>query len=245
MFVISIAVIAIPLKSPMLHDLIENCPLCQGAAVAFYKNEFFKCGQCYGIFLSRKLLPDEKSEKARYEMHNNDIYDLRYQKFVSPITEAIFRDFTEQHSGLDFGAGTGSAILKLLSDKGYKIKQYDPFFFPASELLAEKYDYIACCEVMEHFHYPEKEFALLKRLLKPGGRLYCMTSIYSPEIDFDNWYYKNDPTHVFLYQKETLEWIKEKMGFAEVNINGKLVQFNNRKNGAGESVGENKPGPNP
>ena len=196
--------------------------------MAFYRNKFFRCPQCVGIFVSGKLLLDRESEKARYEKHNNDVYDVKYQQFVSPITSAIFRDFTEEHIGLDFGAGTGSAISKVLADKGFKIKQYDPFFFPSAGLLEEKYDYIACCEVMEHFHRPEKEFSLLKRLLKPSGRLFCMTDIFNESIDFSKWYYKNDPTHVFFYQTQTLEWIMKKFGFSELFIKGRFIQFTNQ-----------------
>lgn len=43
----------------------------------------------------------------RYQKHNNDIEDDGYQKFVAPITTAIMKDFTQNHKGLDFGAGTG------------------------------------------------------------------------------------------------------------------------------------------
>ena len=63
---------------------------------------------------------------------------------------------------------------------------------------------------MEHLHDPLKEFALLTSLLKPQGKLYCMTHVYEPSIDFAKWYYKNDKTHVSIYQKETVHFLQQK-----------------------------------
>jgi len=125
--------------------------------------------------------------------------------------------------GLDFGSGTGPVISKLLSDWGYEINQFDPFFDNNLEALKPTYDYVACCEVIEHFHAPAGEFRLLHSLLKPGGRLYCMTHLYSESITFDNWYYMRDPTHAFIYQAETLTWIKENVPFSELEIEGRLI----------------------
>lgn len=205
--------------------LMQTCALCSQGATPFHRQEFFCCPECRGIFRPGHLHLGPVEEKARYENHNNDIHDPAYRQFVSPITGSVLKDYTPAHTGLDFGAGTGSAISEVLSEKGYQISQYDPFFHDHPELLERKYDYIVCCEVIEHFHDPHKEFGLLKRLLLPGGALYCMTHIYSPDILFENWYYKNDPTHVFIYQKETIEWIGSKFGFSSVKIENRLIKF--------------------
>lgn len=211
----------------MPNQDIETCPLCHNIAYPFYKNIFYKCCECSAIFRDKHLLLTPIEEKKRYENHNNDVHDLAYQQFVSPITTSVRKDFSTNSLGLDFGAGTGSAISKVLEDFGYIIKQYDPFFNNIPDLFQKKYDYVVCCEVMEHFYYPEKEFNLLKNLLKPNGVLYCMTHIYNSKIDFDKWYYKNDPTHVFIYQKETFEWIKNKYNFSSITINQRLIVFKN------------------
>jgi hypothetical protein len=52
-----------------------------------------------------------------------------------------------------------------------------------------------------------------------------MTEIYNHNIDFEKWWYKNDFTHVFFYQKATFEFIKEKYGFLEVETDGNLIVF--------------------
>lgn len=207
----------------------HNCLLCNTASPIFFQNvdTYYRCPNCKAIFVDEKNRPDIESEKDRYEMHENDVNDKNYQKFVSPITVSIMRDFISSSKGLDFGAGTGPVLSKILQDNSYNIKQYDPFFHNYPELLNDKYNYIGSCEVIEHFYNPYKEFKLLKNLLKNGSKLYCMTEVYDDEIDFASWYYKNDPTHVFFYHKETFEWIKKEFGFSSVDIDGRLITFEN------------------
>ncbi len=203
----------------------ETCPLCGSLANPFHKDEFFKCGNCRGIFRSKDSLLSPTEEKRRYENHNNDVNDSGYRAFVSPIVDAVMKSFTTDSLGLDFGSGTGPATSKMLQENGYVIKQYDPFFQNDVNVLNLKYDYIVSCEVIEHFHNPAKEFKLLKSLLRPNGHLFCMTLIYDESIDFSDWYYKNDPTHVFFYQEKTLEWVKENFGFSGLSIEGRLIEL--------------------
>ncbi len=212
----------------MIKDsLTEQCPLCHQNSKRFYLDIFYCCNECEGIFKRRQSLPTPQEEIKRYEEHNNDVNDIRYQNFVSPITNAVKSNFSTEHLGLDFGSGTGPVISKVLSDYEYNIKQFDPFFCNDTDVLQLKYDYIVCCEVIEHFHFPDKEFHLLKHLLKPKGHLYCMTHLYSKEIYFANWYYKNDDTHVFIYQPRTLYKIKELYNFSALVIEKRLVTFIN------------------
>jgi Methyltransferase domain len=208
------------------HEQI--CPLCQSEEAKLihqkYKS-FYKCRQCSGIFMDKDQRLTSNDEFDRYNIHQNDIFDQKYQNFVSPITSAIMRDYNIGHQGLDFGAGPGPVITKVLRDHNYQIAMYDPFYHNHREVLDRKYDYIACCEVMEHFYYPDKEFLLLKNLLNPNGKLYCMTYLYHDEINFDTWYYKNDPTHVFIYTVATVQWIKEKFEFSSVYLDNRLITF--------------------
>jgi len=202
-----------------------NCPLCKSTGNVFLPPLYMECTHCKAIY--RLELPDYVEEKERYEMHNNDVNDPNYQKFVAPITTYILEHFTPHHNGLDFGSGTGPVISKILTDNHFLVKQYDPFFANFPKVLQATYDYIACCEVIEHFHNPEKEFHLLKNLLKPGGVLVCMTHLYEDTIPFENWYYKNDPTHVFIYRKETMAYITEKFGFKSFQIDNRRIVFQN------------------
>ena len=54
-----------------------------------------------------------------------------------------------------------------------------------------------------------------------------MTNIYNENIDFHNWDYKNDLTHVFIYYKKTIQWIKEEFGFLDVTIEDRLITYSN------------------
>lgn len=207
-----------------------NCPLCHGIGKEFYENKskrYYQCECCKGVFLEPSLRHSSDIEKARYLNHNNDVHDDGYQQFVSPITSAVMNHQMPKHLGLDFGAGTGPVIAKVLADNQFEVQLYDPFFHPHPQLLNDTYDFIVCCEVMEHFYQPDKEFALLKSLLKQNGRLYCMTEPYHDDIDFHHWYYKKDDTHVFFYHHQSLQYIKDKFGFSNVTIKGRLIIYSN------------------
>lgn len=202
------------------------CPLCNGTSKSFYthgQRKFLQCSLCLSVFLHPKNYLTTKQEEAHYKNHNNNPEDTGYQNFVSPATNAVLRDFTPQHSGLDFGSGTGSPIVKVLQDNRYSIEQYDLFFHNNPVLLQKQYDYITCTEVAEHFKEPLKEFELLKSLLLPNGKLYLMTDLFDEARDFGSWYYKNDHTHVFMYHRNALEWIREKLQFKKLIIEKRLI----------------------
>ncbi len=205
-----------------------NCALCGTRTTLFsvtHQKKYHICSTCKSISLHPSYFLSNTNERKRYEAHNNDIHDIGYQQFVSPIVNAVVRDFLPKDSGLDFGSGSGPVITAMLRKKHYTIQTYDPFFDPNEAALTTTYDYIACCEVMEHFYDPHKEFSLLFSLLKPNGRLYCKTKLFSPTVEFDSWWYKNDPSHVFFYSETSLIWIKEHFGFSDVTVTKDLITF--------------------
>ncbi len=208
----------------------DLCLLCGGEKFLYYrrdKRKYYQCKKCHAISLDQNSHLSQRDEIKRYLEHNNDVEDSRYQNFVKPITSAIFNNFNKKHKGLDYGAGTGPVISKILMANFYNIKPYDPYFHNFPEYLEEKYDYIACCEVMEHFNWPYREFKRLKSLLKDNGNLYCQTDLYNDSIKFEDWYYKNDPTHVFFYTEKSIYWIREEFNFKEVIIKNRLITFKN------------------
>lgn len=205
-----------------------KCSLCNSNTIFFIEiknRQYNKCNNCAAILMHPKNYYSIENEIARYQEHNNNVNDVGYQKFVNPIVEEVFSSFKSIHKGLDFGCGTGPVITKLLRDQNYDITTYDPFFDNNLKALETTYNYIVCCEVIEHFHRPLKEFKLLSSLLKPNGMLYCMTDLYDSTIDFRNWYYKDDKSHVVFYQKETLEWISKTLNFSKVTFKNRLIVF--------------------
>ena len=202
------------------------CRLCNKPTIPFQAikdRHYFRCPTCQAIQLHPDNYPTPEQEKERYENHENDVHDQGYQQSVAPIVTSILKNQTSKQQGLDFGSGPGPIVTTMLQEHSYNIRTYDPFFHNDESALKQTYDYIACCEVIEHFHHPAKEFHLLRSLLKPGGKLYCKTDIYTDDIDFSSWYYKNDTTHVFFYHPDTFEWIQKNYAFKTLQINDRLI----------------------
>ncbi len=186
------------------------CTLCGSKLISKMDEFYFNCNLCKAIVKDEKYYLTADKEKAEYEIHNNDVNDIRYQNFTMPITNYVVEKFLPKHKGLDFGSGTGPVISSMLKKKGYDIAQYDPFFAPNKNVLHYKYDYIVSCEVFEHFYKPNIEIDRLTALLKNNGALLIMTMLYNGQIDFKTWRYRKDATHVFIYRKETIEYIANK-----------------------------------
>lgn len=206
------------------------CPLCKKDATRkeqrIHTILFLTCTICGTLYKHPQHYVDAVSEKSRYLAHQNNVEDRNFQKFVSPMVEAIVQDFPPEAVGLDFGAGTGPVITKLLNDIGYRnINLYDPFFYPDKKALLQTYDFIICCEVIEHFYDPHKEFFLLYSLLKPGGKLYCKTEVIPQNIDLKDWWYIRDTTHVIFYSEENLKWIKKNFGFTKMETDKDVIIF--------------------
>lgn len=200
-----------------------ECTLCNTSLNEMADEFYFICQTCGAYVKDEKYFLNEEEEKERYQTHNNDVNDERYKEFTSPITNAILKNHTRDHLGLDYGCGTGPVISKQLKDNGFQVKLYDPFFHPSEEYMKHNYEYIFSCEVFEHFYNPKHEIEKLNQILKPGGKLYIMTHIFNPSLDFVNWYYRLDPTHVFIYTKKTIEYIAQIYHLEIEKITDRLV----------------------
>lgn len=201
------------------------CTLCSCELVDRLDNKYFCCSQCGGYVMDEACFLSPEEEKERYESHNNDVHDERYREFTYPIVEQILSKYNASHVGLDYGCGSGPVVAKVLDENGYQVKLFDPFFYPDTDYRNFKYDYIFSCEVFEHFFNPRKEICDLVDLLKVGGRLIIMTHLYSDKIDFENWYYRNDPTHVFIYTKKTIEFVADLFDLKIEILTDRLIVF--------------------
>ena len=184
-----------------------HCTLCENPLIKKVDEFYFHCTICDAYVKDCQFYINYQQEKKRYEAHNNDVNDVGYQRFTSPITHFILENYETNHLGLDFGCGNGPVISQQLQKKEYQIKLYDPFFYPDKSYLYVQYDYIFSCEVFEHFHHPKIEIENLLPILKPKGRLLIMTHLHDDVSNFSNWYYRRDPTHVFLYSYKTFAYI--------------------------------------
>lgn len=204
------------------------CTLCGGSVEPYVntgKKKYMRCTLCGSVLLLPDFFLDAAEEKGHYLNHNNDVTDVRYQQFVYPITCEVKKTLPPTSLGLDYGCGTGPVAAAELQKLGFSVSLYDPFFENHPEALKQTYDFIICSEVMEHFHEPYREFNKLYALLNPRATLYCKTEVLTDDINFEDWYYRLDPTHVFFYTPESLHWIKEHLGFSTLEIRSKLIIF--------------------
>lgn len=211
-----------------INYMKKNCPLCDQKSNTFFQDplhHFFMCDQCGGIFRDRDQFLTKTAEKKRYLHHISSMEDTGYYQFISPIIDEVVSSFPIDSLGLDFGCGHTPVLSRHLSNEGFNMVEYDPIFFNDKSALKNNYNFIVACEVVEHFYNPFDEFKRLHDLLKSEGRLVCKTHPFEKKIDFASWYYKNDPSHVFIYQRKTFEWIKEFLGFKNVKINGRTIIF--------------------
>ena len=215
-----------------------DCPLCKSLKINDYYKEkvgfkrlFYRCSDCLLIFLDPRLHLPKSLEKSRYEQHNNSERSTGYVNFLNTLINPLKKYISTSMRGLDFGSGPYPMLCELMSEENYSIEGYDPYFKPNEALLRGTYDYVTCCEVVEHFNYPGKDLKILFDLVRPGGFVGIRTSLFEEQISFPDWHYINDDTHISLYSKESMHWIAENFDseIKEINSNVIIYQKNQRQ----------------
>lgn len=187
-----------------------QCRLCQHESVEWQRCDsqvYEYCQNCQQVQLTASQLPTLDEEKSCYDWHNNDPNDLGYRKFLSRLSTPLDTFLPKSACGLDYGCGPGPTLALMLRELGHHVANYDPIYFPSSELLQQQYDFISCSEVVEHFHAPAAEFDRLFEMLKEGGILAVMTGWRNDAQDFCRWHYRRDPTHVCFFNLHTFQWL--------------------------------------
>jgi hypothetical protein len=206
---------------------VPPCPLCLAAGGSRFYAEgpraYYHCSRCDLRFLDPVYRPCAAAERSRYLLHENDVADPGYRAFVQPLHDHVAQRVPAGATGLDFGSGTGSALADMLGHSGYEIRRFDPFFDPDRASLQRLYDFVVACEVVEHLFDPHTEFQRLKALLVRGGLLGLMTLLWTPEVQFADWHYRRDPTHVAFYSRVSFRWIADRFGFQAVHFAGPRV----------------------
>lgn len=194
-----------------------KCRVClQGEPYFFYGEkglQYWRCPLCQATCLDNAYLPDAQAEYQRYCEHDNQPLDPNYHKFLNKLATPLLQKLCPGQEGLDYGCGPGPALAWMLREAGHQVQLYDPFFYPDSSVLEHSYDFLTCTEVVEHFHSPYKEFALLNSLLRSRGWLGIMTSFQTRDEEFGQWRYRRDPTHVTFYKAETFYWLAAEFGW--------------------------------
>jgi hypothetical protein len=191
------------------------CPLCQHSQIQIFcsdkRRAYFQCQQCFLVFADRTALLTKEQEKAQYDLHQNQLDDPGYRKFLSRLAFPLLSILkAEQNTGLDFGCGPGPLLAQMLSEAGKKMQVWDPFYAPDPKALQQHYHFVSCTEAIEHFINPAKEWHLWLNLLQPEGVLALMTKRYTDKNSFHNWHYKNDPTHISFFHQRTFEFLAQR-----------------------------------
>lgn len=211
----------------------ESCPLCGAEETPFYcrggsKNSertFLRCTKCDLIFVPRQFHLNCLAQKERYLQHNNDPDNSDYRAFLSRLFDELIPFLRKGSKGIDYGAGPGPALAIMLSEEGFTMSTYDVFFQPDTSVLLEKYDFVVCTETVEHFAEPEREFQIFDSILKPGGLIGIMTSLFDERIDFGNWYYQRDPTHIAFYSVNTMKSIAKRFNWEVSSPTDNVILF--------------------
>ena len=192
----------------MLVD--PHCPLCGSADCREFfldtRRHYLRCQQCLLVFVPAQYRLSRELEQREYDKHENSIDDQGYRQFLGRLFDPLVRRLPAGASGLDFGCGPGPALAHMLGEAGFRVRLYDSFYQPDASALTGVYDFICATEVVEHLHRPGAELDRLWGLLHPGGVLGIMTKLVIDAQAFSRWHYKNDPTHVCFFSRETWQW---------------------------------------
>lgn len=186
------------------------CLLCQGDdtyPLPAGGRTYHRCRGCKLVFLDHSLHLSRDEEKARYDLHENDVSDAGYRAFLSRATDEVIRLIPPPALGLDYGCGPGPALVAMMREKGYQMRAYDKFYLDDSTVFDFRYDFITCTEVVEHLSEPARELDRIWNLLHPGGLLIIQTKRVTGDERFKTWFYRNDPTHIAFYAVETFKCI--------------------------------------
>lgn len=201
----------------MGSDPNVNCPLCGADAWPFVPGAArgaLRCGVCRLTFVPECGQLSPAAERERYARHRNGPGDAGYRGFLNRLLAPLAERLAPGAEGLDFGCGPGPAVSVMMQERGFRMRDWDPFFMPEEDPLAADYDFITCTEVLEHLRRPRETLERLDGLLRPGGLLGVMTLLLEDDDAFGAWWYARDPTHIAFYRPETLEWIAAWRGWS-------------------------------
>lgn len=175
------------------------------------------------MFVPRRFHLPLDEERRRYAGHRNSPDDPAYRRFLARLFEPLAGRLPPGAEGLDYGCGPGPTLSVMFREAGFPMRLWDPAFAPDRTALARRYDFVTCSETAEHFAAPGEEWQRLAALLRPGGWLGVMTQFLEPDIAFERWYYKNDPTHVCFYTRASIAQAAARLGLEPLFVSNSVV----------------------
>ncbi|MFN7728549.1 MAG: class I SAM-dependent methyltransferase [Bdellovibrio sp.] len=192
------------------------CPLCRGPGPfglrkhrAWKERRFFQCPDCDLFFVPSQDQITPENERARYETHHNDLGQRGFREFLMKTVDLLVQHAQPPLKILDYGSGPEPSMAQLLTEAGYEVSLFDPYFQPLRP--TGDFDLILLHEVFEHLREPRTELEKIKQQLRAGGRLVIRTELRP--ADFENWWYARDNTHILFPSSQTMAWIAQDSGF--------------------------------
>lgn len=193
-----------------------KCPLCSSkdANHHFYQKlhnrDFYQCQICDLVFVDRLQLLDVKTEKSRYDLHQNDIRSEGYESFLRRVINPITNSLVTTAKGLDYGCGPYPMLINIFSEDGFKqVSGYDPIYQNDESVLNVEYDFVTLCEVIEHMNDPSLELKRISKMLKSSALFIISTGIRTEEKVLKTWHYIHDDTHINLFSLKTFKWMEK------------------------------------
>jgi len=184
---------------------------------------------CDLVFLDPRQRYDEVAEKKHYDLHRNSIDDEKYceflQKLITPLLKQVEQDYGAGAFGLDYGSGPAPVLAELVRRKGHRMEVFDPYYANNRAVLTRTYDFVACCEVVEHMYDPQEGFSEINAVLRPGGLLGVMTGMIPDWSKFPSWHYPHEATHVCFYSSRTMSWIADFFHWRLLNVAANVGMF--------------------
>lgn len=200
-----------------MSDAAAICRVCTGSPLRPFQSvdgrDYWRCPACEATLLDETQLPSADAERAEYALHENAAGDAGYRRHLARLLDPLLPKLAPASKGLDYGCGPGPVLAAMLREAGHDVALYDPFFHRDEAALERRYDFVACTEVVEHFHRPAHEFARLRALLRPGGWLGILTCFQTDDARFAGWHYRRDTTHVAFYREATFRHLAARHGW--------------------------------
>jgi 2-polyprenyl-3-methyl-5-hydroxy-6-metoxy-1,4-benzoquinol methylase len=186
-----------------------------------------RCLECGLSFVPLEDHLSVSEEKLRYDEHENNPEDLRYQHYLSGIADSMMPYLSAGMRGLDYGCGSSKLMATIFASRGLEVDSYDLFYHPEKLFLDQAYDFILLSEVIEHLRDPLSVLKELRLKLSGNGQIFVKT-MFSPSdpIKFSNWFYKRDLTHIVFFNESSMLKLGELLELKWEDIPGKdLTRF--------------------
>jgi hypothetical protein len=195
----------------------KACKLCLSAGSAYAgrnkHREFVHCPSCGLVFVPVQYWTTPDDERARYAHHDNTETNSGYVRFLGETADLVAAIAKPAARILDFGAGENAVLTKLLQRRGFDCVAYDPVYGLGNAALAQRYDVVILCEVIEHLRELREEILALGKCVVPDGYVVVRTQCYPSVTAIPSWWYARDATHINFFAPQTLAFAAGLCGF--------------------------------